>query len=398
MVMSNHAGLVSLCLVSTTLGAGSFGCATGGAQAASGSSGRLSSADTAPFLNGFFPIGVFSQPQESFSKWKERGINTLLEVPQNHDPVAWDRAAQQLGFRIIRRPLGDGKADKGRKDLLAWSHWDEPDAAGRAPQWTPAFERTYKEWKQIDPTRKVFLNLAGPDVSWFLSRTDSYSKEYASYYPRLLAVTDWVANDLYPSGGYLNQAHASRRGDITLLAEPIKAIRRLTNKPQFCFIELSEIEKGNIAGARCPTALEVRAQIWYAIVHGVRGLFYFPAVVGKGGFRFDGAPPELVAEIKQQNALLQQLSSVLQGEINPVALTPTVSAPIEIGWRSTGDGMLLALVNPSRQPISGVRVQLPNNFNTGANLMNGRPVKVIDRIARLDFAPLEVCLLNLTNK
>lgn len=225
--MPNQSGLVALCLVSSTVGAG-FGCAAGVVHAPPGLSGRLSAADSDLFLNGFFPIGVFSQPLESLPKWKERGINTLLEVPQNHDPVAWDRTAQQFGFRIIRRPLGDGKADKGRKDLLAWSHWDEPDAAGRAPQWTPAFERTFKEWRQMDPTRKVFLNLAGPDVSWFLSRTDSYSKEYASYYPRLLAVTDWVANDLYPSGGYLNQAHASRRGDITLLADPIKAIRRLT--------------------------------------------------------------------------------------------------------------------------------------------------------------------------
>lgn len=393
--MPNQSGLFALCLVTSTLGAGFFGCAPSAVPNASEGSGRLSSADASLFLDGFFPIGVFSQPVESFSKWKERGINTLLEVPQNHDPVAWDRTAQQFGYRIIRRPLGDGKVDKGRKDLLAWSHWDEPDAAGRAPQWTPAFERTFKEWKQMDPTRRVFLNLAGPDVSWFLSRTDSYSKEYSSYYPRLLAVTDWVANDLYPSGGYLNQAHVSRRGDITLIAEPIKAIRRLTNKPQFCFIELSEIEKGNVAGARCPTAPEVRAQIWYAIVQGVRGLFYFPAVVGKSGFRFDGAPPELVAEMKQQNALLQQLGPVLQGEINPVGITAKVSSPIECGWRKTKEGMLLVLVNPSRQASSGVSVQLQETYKTGSNLMNGSAVKVADRTVRLDFAPLEVYVLSL---
>lgn len=125
----------------------------------------------------------------------------------------------------------------------------------------------------------------------------------------------------------------------------------------------------------------------------MRGLFYFPAVVGKSGFRFDGAPPELVTEMKQQNALLQQLGAVLQGEINPEVLTPKVSSPIEYGWRKTDEGMLLVLVNPSRQPSSGVSVLLPDTYKTGSNLMNGSAVKINDRTATLDFAPLEVCLL-----
>jgi hypothetical protein len=83
------------------------------------------------FLGGFFPVGVFSQPSTSFEKWKSRGINTILEVPQNHDALEWDSAAKRAGLKIIRRPLSDPKADIGRKDLLAWSQWDEPDAAGR---------------------------------------------------------------------------------------------------------------------------------------------------------------------------------------------------------------------------------------------------------------------------
>jgi len=351
------------------------------------------------FLDGFFPIGVFSQPLESFAKWKERGINTLLEVPMNHDPVAWDRAAQQSGLRIIRRPLGDGRGDIGRRDLLAWSHYDEPDAAGRIFTWTPAFEKTFAEWRRIDPNRKVFLNLAGPDVSWFLTRTDQYSRNYASYYPRLLAVTDWVANDLYPAGGYLNKAHASRRGDITLIAEPIKLLRKLTDKPQFAFIELSEIEAGNVVGARCPTLEEVRAQIWYAIVHGVRGLFYFPAVVGKNGFQFDGAPPSLVAEIKKQNALITRLAPILQGQINPSEFTVTVPEPLEAGWRKGGSSVLLFVVNPRRYAIPAAEITVKGVDATTATLVSeSGSLAVVGGKFRDSFAPLGVKVYEISIK
>lgn len=346
------------------------------------------------FLEGFFPIGVFSQPADSFEKWRSRGINTLLEVPQGHDPAAWDQAARAAGMRVIRRPLADPRADIGRTDLLAWSHWDEPDAAGRIFEWTPAFERTYAEWRRIDPERRVFLNLAGPDVSWFLTRDDAYCRDYSSYYPRLLAVTDWVANDLYPCGGYLNQAHSGRRGDITLLAEPIRILRRLTDKPQFAFVETSEVEAGNVPGARRPTPEEVRAQIWYLLAHGVRGIFYFPAVVGTNGFQFDGTPPETVEEITRQNAIVTALAPLLQRPVNePVGLVQA-EAPLEVGWRADSRSGLLIAVNPTREWIRGASLRVAG---TGPceEVLEGRPRTITEGRIVDDFAPLGVRLYRL---
>jgi len=323
------------------------------------------------FLGGFFVIGVISQPLESFDKWKQRGINTLLEVPQHHDPDAWDRAAQAGGFRIIRRPARNPRADMGRKDVLAWSHWDEPDAAGRISEWTPMFERTYREWRAIDPNRKIFINFAGPDISWFATRTDEYSRHYASHYPRLIATADWVANDLYPSAGYLNQAHKARRGDITLIGEPIRVLRQMTDKPQFVFIEASDIERGNVPGARRPTAPEMRAQIWYAVIQGVRGIFYFPAVVGTGGFQFDGVPPDLVAEMTRQNALLAQLGPVLQGEVNPKSVRVEVAAPLEAGWRQARDSAVVIVVNPRGEPVRGAQIRVTGVQSASATVLGG---------------------------
>jgi hypothetical protein len=348
------------------------------------------------FLDGFFPIGVFSQPAESFEKWKSRGINTLLEVPQGHDPVAWDRAAQQAGMRIIRRPLADPRADIGRTDLLAWSHWDEPDAAGRIFEWTPLFERTYAEWRRIDPHRRVFLNLAGPDVSWFLTRTDDYSRRYSAHYPRLLAVTDWVANDLYPCGGYLNQAHARRRGDVTLLAEPIRVLRHLTDKPQFAFVETSEVEAGNVPGARCPTAEEVRAQIWYLLVHGVRGIFYFPAVVGTNGFQFDGTPADTVREITRQNAVIATLAPLLQRPINEPAGLASSEGPVEVGWRADSRTALIIAVNPSWTAVRQATIAVDSGAPSCEEMLEGRTLALHDRRIADDFPPLGVRVYRLT--
>lgn len=385
-------------LFAASLILGSLGCRDSGSTFAYADASNSPSSTEAQgggeglFLNGFFPIGVFSQPQESFAKWKSRGINTILETPQGHDPVSWDQAAQAARLYIIRRPMKDPRQDIGRKDLLAWSHWDEPDAAGRIEEWTPMFEKTAAEWRAADPSRKIFINFAGPDLSWFTTRSDAYSKNYASYYPRLLATADWIANDLYPSGGWLNQAHAPRRGDITLIGEPIKILRGMTPKPQFAFIEASEVERGNVEGARCPSVAEFRAQIWYALIQGVRGIFYFPAVVGKSGFRFDGSPPEIIEAMTQQNALIAKVGPVLQGAINPSGFRADAPSGIAAGWRKSGKNLLYILVNTSRASVNGARIKIQGleQFKNGVSLSTNSPVTISVGVVQESFEPLGV--------
>ncbi|HLO98488.1 MAG TPA: hypothetical protein VK171_07830 [Fimbriimonas sp.] len=347
------------------------------------------------FLDGVFPIGVFSQPEQSFAKWKGRGINTILETPQGHDPVSWDNAARAAGLYVIRRPMKDPRQDIGRKDLLAWSHWDEPDAAGRISQWTPMFEKTASEWRAIDPSRRIFINFAGPDLSWFTTRSDAYSKEYASYYPRLLNTADWIANDLYPCGGWLNQAHAPRRGDITLLGEPIRILKSMTNKPQFAFIEASEVERGNVPGARCPTAAEFKAEIWYAITQGVRGLFYFPAVVGKSGFAFDGMPAELVEVMTQQNAIISRVAPLLQGEIDPAGFGADVPEGVACGWRKSGNSVLVVLVNTRPSGLNGASIRLKglDKVANGYSHSAGGSVALAGGVLKESFEPFGVRVL-----
>jgi hypothetical protein len=79
------------------------------------------------FLGGFFPIGVFGQPEYLLQTWADRGCNTLLEIAQGEDDLSWDAEAQRLGLRVIRPPITSPEDDLGRTDLLAWSLPDEPD-------------------------------------------------------------------------------------------------------------------------------------------------------------------------------------------------------------------------------------------------------------------------------
>ncbi|MEI7577921.1 MAG: hypothetical protein WCK51_13600 [Armatimonadota bacterium] len=287
------------------------------------------------------------------------------------------------------------RQDIGRKDLLAWSHWDEPDAAGRIAEWTPMFEKTAAEWRAIDPNRKIFINFAGPDLSWFTQLGDAYSKKYASYYPRLIASADWIANDLYPCGGWLNQSQTRRRGDITLLGEPIRILKGLTSKPQFAFIEASEIERGNVEGARCPSVAEFRAEIWYALTQGVRGIFYFPAVVGKSGFQFDGAPSDIVSEMSKQNAIIARIDRLLQSEVDPSGLKAATPPGVIAGWRRRGREILLILVNTRAQTVAETDISLAGlgNVTSANSLIDGKSTTVTSGKLRTSFAALGVQVL-----
>src|SRR5688572_19403792 len=46
----------------------------------------------------FFPIAVWQQPTNSFSKWKSRGVNTLMGVPMGNDADAWATSAISNGL------------------------------------------------------------------------------------------------------------------------------------------------------------------------------------------------------------------------------------------------------------------------------------------------------------
>src|SRR5215208_2204697 len=84
----------------------------------------------------FFPIGVWSQPINTFDKWQSRGINTVI----NYEPYggqdsidAWSNAANAHNFYQVRQPRANPANDLNETRLLAWMHADEPDLHKTAP-------------------------------------------------------------------------------------------------------------------------------------------------------------------------------------------------------------------------------------------------------------------------
>src|SRR6185436_2354226 len=101
---------------------------------------------------------------------------------------------------------------------------------------------------------------------------------------------------------------------------------------------------------RPPTPAEFRAEVWTAIIHGARGIFYFP----HGGLDFrPGATPELIVEeMTLQNRRITELASVLQSEINPGVIGFRGGTPLEATWRRWGGEAYFIVLNLSRGAVS----------------------------------------------
>jgi hypothetical protein len=225
---------------------------------------------------------------------------------------------------------------------------DEPDGNGQGYINIPTCTTKYNNWKQIDPTRPVYINFGGSDVvsaldgpapSWCPSPyTDCV---LASTYASLIAAADWISNDRYPVTGYLNDG--ATRGDLTLIGEPMDKLATWTTKPLFDYIETSS--QNFVTGTRGVYPDELRVEIWLSIIHGVRGYVFFPQVVG-GNTTNDGTPDDVATEMTKVNAMVTQIASVLQGTIDPAGITASATSPVQVGWRSAPSGTYFIAVNP----------------------------------------------------
>ena len=356
------------------------------------------------FLNGFFPIGTFMPTANEFSKWKDRGINTVVGLNAWFDPAQgvtqqaadsnWDQTAKSLALKQIREPMPSPADDIGNTSLLAWAQMDEPDANGQGFINAASCSAKYSTWKSVDPTRLIYINFGGSDVmssvdgpapSW--CPAPDYQCSLTSTYQTLIAAGDWISNDRYPVTGYLN--NGATRNDLTLIAQPLEKIAGWTAKPQFNYIETSS--QGFIPGARGVTPDELRAEVWLSIVHGVRGFVYFPQVVGGNNTTNDGTQDDVIVEMKKVNATVTQLAAVLQGAVNPASIHATVTAPLQAGWRTATGGKFFFVVNPAGDPVSATVSLSGIGAATSATVMNeNRTVSISSGALTDQFGPFAV--------
>ncbi|MCX4241885.1 hypothetical protein [Paraliomyxa miuraensis] len=359
------------------------------------------------FLDGFFPIGVFAVPPYDMQGWANLGCNTMLSVPGGSTVAEWDLQAQSLGLAVIRKPLGDGTADLGRTDLLAWLLPDEPDVEGNnvpcGGNCVDLVEARHAQWKALDPSRKIFVNLSGPNI--LLSASCDYCNgpgdqppvEYCypdndQCYPRLIDSTDWVSQDIYPVSGWL--PYETLREDVTVVGQALDRLRDWTDKPLFAIIEVSDQRLGFPGtGTRGPTPDEYRAQLWHAIIHGARGVFYFPEAFNP--FEFDNTEPAVKAEMVVQHDLLAELGPLLQTAIDPGSVTVAPDAPLEATWRVTASEAWVFVLNTSGSAVTG-HLQLGGITGDASVFAEARTVTLVSDALIDEFAPYEVHVYQLS--
>lgn len=335
-------------------------------------------------LNGLFPIGVAHCRPVDMAKWKSRNINTVVNVPKGIDATAWIAEANRLGLYKIHKPSANLAADKTEPRLLAWTQPDESDGVLKQIPWEEMQQR-YAAMKAADPNRLVFINFTGGlnqhDVR--LPKPKLYGGD--AWYAEYAKAGDLISADTYPVNWGYNMDTAGQGPMIDHLE------KIAPSKPTFAFIETGDIDKTDANPG--PTPSQVRGQVWDAVIHGARGINYFPLTPVAPGFTWDNTPPGVATEITKQNGTLAQLAPVLQGPINPTAIGATVPAPLEVGWRNAPSGKYFFVLNLSNTQKNGQKVTLSGTgTKTSATVYGEARSESISstHVITDDFAPYSI--------
>jgi hypothetical protein len=281
----------------------------------------------------------------------------------------------------IRKPLADLKLDVGDKNLLAWAFPDEPEIRTTYPASTLAQWRA--AWHAADPTRPIFENFSGGYViGWQGAKT---SNDYIPY----LNDVDWVSSSIYPVTAWNRPQFG---GGLDASGRVIDRLEKWSGgKPAWAVIEMDDQELPY--GPRelpSPTPGQFRATVWDSVIHGARGIVYFPESFNPG-FKFDNTTPELAAEMSSVGAKLQSIAGALNGEIDPVTRGLRVDGPLEGTWRIKDGKTYYVVLNFSDQTVTK-NVTLQGVDPSAAVTVNGegRSLTLNGGALSDTFAPFEV--------
>ena len=238
--------------------------------------------DGVVLLNGkpFLPLGIFCVPNECHGEVAAAGFNTLLNYRGAHKQgkevrTYLDRCAQYglMGVVDVQtftkcaksgRLESDGLADLVRRSedhpaLLAYYIADEPEYGKVPPE---DYVKGYEIIKEIDPHHPVIM----------LNNRFSAIAEY-------VAACDLLMPDPYP-GFY--QVDGPMRSLTTQGKTVLECLRHKPTRPWFtpqfhnglCYGNRNR-ERGDIIG-RAPTLVELRFELYSAVVHGARGIIGWP--------------------------------------------------------------------------------------------------------------------------
>jgi hypothetical protein len=353
-----------------------------------------------------FPVGVFLQPTTTFDTWKSRGVNTVVDFwPDPSQSLdQWNKAAVDRGLYMIRAARPDPKQDINEKYLLAWSQPDEPDWKN-IPQ--SQLAATYATLKAADPKRPVYINFAGSMA------LNPWIAKDGSTYKAMSQTADIVANDIYPVTAWNRPAWI----DFSKALDPkdpynttgkrlnpgtaIDILRNFSGgKRQMAYIETSFQHLDSATAAnRGVTPGELRGEVWDAIIHGAKGITYFPQQVGGGVVKVDNTTPEVVAEITKQDAVIKSLAAVINTGNDATSNSFLLSNPdLEGTWREFNGQKYLFVLNMSTATLTGQSFSTPGLAGLGTlQVVNElRSESVVSGTINDSFQPYELHVYSTT--
>jgi hypothetical protein len=273
----------------------------------------------------FFPIGVWLQSPARAASYKAIGINTFVGL--HNGPTEQQLAAlAQHDMLAVAEQNDVGLKSINRHVIKAWMHGDEPDNAqpllfGLHGTCIPANKvaRRTREMKSRDPTRPVMINF-GQGVANEFWRGRGFCNGDEGYYDIAMQGADIVSYDIYPVGSSTPQV----KGKLEYVARGISNLRKRASPAQSTWMAL---ETTALDPTRRPTAKEVRAEVWMALIHGATGIFYFvhefePNFREDAIFRY----PDIIEEVTRTNKLI--------GSLAPVLKSPNVSGTVAVSSQS----------------------------------------------------------------
>lgn len=310
----------------------------------------------------FFPIGVWLQNPRNASIYKAFGFNTFVALWKGPTEAQLAQLAEQGMFAVAE--LSPAAMSLPHADVVrAWMQTDEPDNAQKLPVGgygdclqPDELMRRYDAIKATDPSRPVLLNfgqgVANP--SWVGRGSTCARLDHDAYYSAASKAGDIVSFDIYPAAEE-RQSHV--RGRIELVAAGVEKLHRWASPGAavWSFIETTHIKSPE----HRPTAAEVRAEVWMAIVHGARGIVYFvhewkPTFREDGMFRY----PEIARAVGETNAFIARLAPAINAG-KPVDVRVAAATRIATLAREHEGRLYVIAVNMERKPAEA-RLHLPH--------------------------------------
>jgi hypothetical protein len=330
---------------------------------------------------GFFPIAVWMQSPSNAARYKELGINTYLGLWKGPTEEQLATLAR-TGMWAITEQNEVGLKSTNRGVITGWMQQDEPDnaqpsALGGYGRCIPAADvvRRTREIIARDATRPVTL-IFGPGVADTAWTGRGACTGDTKYYDIAVEDAGIISFDIYPVGSDT----ARVKGKLEYVAQGVVnlAKRARANQAVWTAIETTALD------VRRPVKpLEVRAEVWMALIHGAKGICYFVHEFAPT-FREDGIfrHPEIVKEVSDINRSLNQLAPVLNSENLNGRVTIDSPVPIATMLKRQGSDLYLFAVSMRNEPsqpriaVEGIgdAVALVLDENRTVNIRNGELV------------------------